>query len=325
MTTVIIPNYNGMKFLPDCIASLKTQTTGEFEILIVDNGSSDGSVGWIKAAADADDRIKLIALPENKGFAGGINEGLRQTDSEYVLLLNNDTVALPDFVKTMENEIERAEDLFAVSAQMIKASDHGLIDSAGDGITWLGWAYQRGIDEETALYQKERDIFSACAGAAIYRKKYLDEIGFFDEMHFAYLEDIDLSWRARLAGYRIIYSPKARVYHLGSATSGSKYNSFKVRLSSRNNIYLHYKNQPFLQLVINFIPLLLGILGKAVFFKRIGFSKEYRAGIREGLENRKKCHRAPAAKKGLITYLSIEWKMIAGMAEYLVSFIKRHI
>lgn len=314
-----------MKFLPDCIASLKTQTTGEFEVLIVDNGSSDGSVEWIKSAAEEDSRIRLIALPENKGFAGGVNEGLCQAHSEYVLLLNNDTIAAHDFVETLENEIRKREDLFAVSAQMIKASDHNLIDSAGDGITWLGWAYQRGIDEKVECHQKEKDIFSACAGAAIYRKKYLDEIGFFDEMHFAYLEDIDISWRARLAGYRIIYSPKAKVYHLGSATSGSKYNSFKVRLSSRNNIYLHYKNQPFLQKVFNFIPLVLGILGKAVFFRKLGYSKDYWDGIKEGIRNRKLCSRAPAARNGLFTYLSIEWKMISGMAEYTFSFIKRHI
>lgn len=324
-TTIIIPNYNGIKFLPDCIASLQKQTVGEFEILIVDNGSSDGSTGWIKKSAEADRRIRLISLPENKGFAGGVNEGLRAADSEYILLLNNDTIAEPDFVEQLEKSISRSDDIFAVSAQMIKASDHTLIDSAGDGITWLGWAYQRGIDEKRELYQTGKNIFSACAGAAIYRKKIMNEIGFFDEMHFAYLEDIDLSWRARLAGYKIIYSPEAKVYHLGSATSGSKYNSFKVRLSSRNNIYLHYKNQPLLQLIINFIPLLLGILGKAVFFKKIGYSKDYWDGIKEGLKNKHKCHRAPAARKGIITYLSIEWMMIKGMAEYTVSFIKRHI
>ena len=93
MTTIIIPNYNGIKFLPDCITSLQKQTVGGFEILIVDNGSSDGSLEWIKQAAESDTRIRLISLPENKGFAGGVNEGLRATDSEYVLLLNNDTVA----------------------------------------------------------------------------------------------------------------------------------------------------------------------------------------------------------------------------------------
>ena len=324
-TTIIIPNYNGIKFLPDCIASLQKQTVGGFEILIVDNGSSDGSLEWIEQAAESDTGIRLISLPENKGFAGGVNEGLRAADSEYVLLLNNDTVAEEDFVEQLEKSISRDDSIFAVSAQMIKASDHSLIDSAGDGITWLGWAYQRGIDEKAELYQKECGVFSACAGAAIYRKKVLDEIGIFDEMHFAYLEDIDLSWRARLAGYRIIYSPAAKVYHLGSATSGSKYNSFKVRLSSRNNIYLHYKNQPLLQLIINFIPLLLGILGKAVFFKKKGYSKEYWDGIKEGLKNKNKCNRAPAARKGLITYLYIEWMMIAGLAEYTVSFLKRHL
>ena len=153
MTTIIIPNYTGIKFLPDCIASLQKQTVGGFEILIVDNGSSDGSLEWIKQAAEADTRIHLISLPENKGFAGGVNEGLRATDSEYVLLLNNDTVAEEDFVEQLEKSISRDESVFAVSAQMIKASDHTLIDSAGDGITWLGWAYQRGIDEKAELYQ----------------------------------------------------------------------------------------------------------------------------------------------------------------------------
>lgn len=325
MITVIIPNFNGMKFLPDCIASLKKQTAGEFEILIVDNGSKDGSLEWIKEEKTKDTRISLIELPENKGFAGGVNAGLRAADSEFVILLNNDTVAEPDFIEKLYERIKDSEDIFAVSAQMIKASDHSLIDSAGDGITWVGWAYQRGIDEKTELYQNEKDVFSACAGAAIYRKKIIDEIGLFDEMHFAYLEDVDLSWRARLAGYRIIYLPSAKVYHLGSATSGSKYNAFKVRLSSRNNIYLHYKNQPTVQLIINFIPLWMGVLGKGVFFKRKGFKKEYWDGVKEGLDSRKECHRAPRAKKGFITYLSIEGKMIAGLMEYTCSFIRRHL
>lgn len=325
MITIIIPNYNGMKFLPDCIESLKKQTAGGFEILIVDNGSRDGSVEWIKKTSASDSRIKLLALPENRGFAGGVNAGLRATDSEFVILLNNDTVAEPDFVGQLEKGIRRSDDIFAVSAQMLKASDHTLIDSAGDGITWLGWAYQRGIDEKAQLYDKEKDVFSACAGAAIYRKDILDEIGYFDEMHFAYLEDIDLSWRARLAGYKIRYLPQARVYHLGSATSGSKYNAFKVRLSARNNIYLHYKNQPAVQLIINFIPLWAGVLVKGVFFKKKGYKQEYWDGVNEGLRNRKNCRRAPKAKKGLVTYLSIEGKMLSGLAEYTISFLKRHI
>ena len=149
MITVIIPNFNGMKFLPDCIASLKKQTAGEFEILIVDNGSKDGSLEWIKEEKTKDTRISLIELPENKGFAGGVNAGLRAVDSEFVILLNNDTVAEPDFIEKLYERIKDSEDIFAVSAQMIKASDHSLIDSAGDGITWVGWAYQRGIDEKT--------------------------------------------------------------------------------------------------------------------------------------------------------------------------------
>ena len=144
-------------------------------------------------------------------------------------------------------------------------------------------------------------------------------------MHFAYLEDIDLSYRAALAGYKIYYEPAARVYHLGSATSGSKYNDFKVRLSARNNIYLHYKNQPTVQLVVNFIPLLIGILGKAAFFKKKGFIKAYNEGIREGLKTKGKCKKAPRARHGILTYLYIEGVMIAGLFEYTVGYIKRHI
>ena len=318
--TIVIPNYNGMKFLPGCIESLDAQTADDFEVLIVDNGSSDGSVEWIKERG-----IRLVELPENKGFAGGVNAGLKVCDTEYVILLNNDTICFNDFVEKLEHTIEMSDKIFAVSALMIKANNHELVDSAGDGISIVGWAYQRGLDENIERHASSRRVFSACAGAAIYRKSILDEIGYFDEMHFAYLEDIDLSYRANLAGYRIYYEPEAKVYHLGSATSGSKYNDFKVRLSSRNNIYLHYKNQPIVQLVINFIPLAVGVLGKAVFFKKMGYSKAYQEGLNEGLKTCKRCRKAPRAKKGIGTYFYIEGVMIVGFFEYLISFIKRHI
>lgn len=339
--------------------ALGRQSVQDFKVLVVDNGSSErfsasdifafmsrshsasqvtslDSQNHALQVMTFDDgheikhithseTLRILQLEENRGFAGGVNAGLKEVDTKYVILLNNDTIVDEHFVEVLEREIEKDEKIFAVSAQMIKASDHELIDSAGDGITLLGWAYQRGIDEDRKLYQKPMSVFSACAGAAIYRKDVLDKIGFFDEMHFAYLEDIDLSWRARLAGYKIKYSPEAKVFHLGSATSGSKYNSFKVKLTSRNNIYLQYKNQPVLQLIINFIPLLLGVLGKAVFFKKMGYEKDYWAGIKEGLETRRQCTKAPHAKYGILSYIAIEWMMIVGMIEYTISFTKRHI
>lgn len=314
-TTVIIPNYNGLHFLEDCLASLR-ESTVPYKLIVVDNGSTDGSIDWL-----VNNGIEHIALESNTGFSHAVNCGIKAAETEFVLLLNNDTVAEPDFIEELEKALTANEDAFAVSAQMIKASDHSLIDSAGDGMSIVGWAYQRGIDEPAENYQKPCEVFSACAGAAIYRRSIMEKIGYFDEMHFAYLEDIDVSWRAQLAGYRVYYEPKAKVYHLGSATSGSKYNDFKVRLTSRNNILLHYKNLSPLQKVVNFIPLECGIIGKAVFFARRGYTKPYWEGIREGRKIRRQCVKAPYAGAA---HLRIEGILIKGFFEYLKSYLGRH-
>lgn len=125
-------------------------------------------------------------------------------------------------------------------------------------------------------------IFSACAGAAIYRKELLEKIGLFDEAHFAYLEDVDVGYRANLYGYRNLFAPDAVVYHAGSAVSGSRHNPFKVELTARNNLYLIYKNMPPLQLLINLPFLLLGILIKGVYFGRKGMGKSYLSGLKKG-------------------------------------------
>lgn len=140
---------------------------------------------------------------------------------------------------------------------------------------------------QSPITKKYDEIFTACAGAAIYRRSVFDEIGYFDENHFAYLEDIDIGYRARIYGYYNMYCPTALVYHVGSGTSGSKYNSFKVKLAARNNLYLNYKNMPALQLVLNFIPLAIGYFVKYLFFCKIGFGKDYKEGFIEGLQTAK--------------------------------------
>ena len=139
--------------------------------------------------------------------------------------------------------------------------------------------YQRGVGRSCAKYNRACRVFSACAGAAIYRREVFEEIGYFDEMHFAYLEDLDVGYRARIAGYDNIYCPTAMVCHVGSGTSGSKYNPFKVKLAARNNIYLNYKNMPLLQLAVNLLPILLGMGLKYMFFKKKGFGRDYAAGV----------------------------------------------
>ena len=208
---------------------------------------------------------------------------------------------------------------------MIQLCNRELMDDAGDMYSLLGWAYQRGVGRSSAKYNRACRIFSACAGAAIYRREVFDEIGYFDEMHFAYLEDLDVGYRARIAGYDNIYCPTAMVYHVGSGTSGSKYNPFKVKLAARNNIYLNYKNMPLLQLAVNLVPILLGMGLKYMFFKKKGFGRDYAAGVKEGLATAKKCRKVPYSRERLKNYLAIEWELITGTLIYVYEFAARQI
>ena len=164
----------------------------------------------------------------------------------YVILLNNDTEVEYGFVKALENALESGKKAFSVSAKMIDLYHPDIIDGTGDLYCALGWAFALGKGKSVkGNYEKPAEIFSACGGAVIYKKAILDEIGNFDENHFAYLEDCDLGYRAQIFGYRNYYTPDAVVRHAGSGVSGSRHNEFKVNLSSQNSIYLIYKNMPF--------------------------------------------------------------------------------
>jgi GT2 family glycosyltransferase len=317
--TVIIPNYNGMKYLPACMEALKHQTVNCFRTLVIENASTDGSEEWLSENA-----VPYIREEKNLGFAGGVNAGIRETETPYVILLNNDTEVFPDFVEQLLKAIEKSERIFSVSSLMLKAGKKDLTDDAGDGMNLFGWAYQIGIDEPAAGFRRSRNVFSACGGAAIYRRSVFREIGLFDEAHFAYLEDTDIGWRAKLCGYVNRYCPKAKVYHYGSATSGSRYNDFKVHLAARNNIYLHYKNQSGLQLLFNLPWLSAGIVIKFVFFTSRGFLIPYLSGVAEGFTTLSRVKRRDFSVILPSRVLSAEWEMIAGTFEYVFRYILRH-
>lgn len=317
-TTIIIPNYNGLSFMEPCFESLKEQTVRDFKVLVVDNGSTDGSVEWLK-----EHRVPSIFLKENTGFSGAVNTGIRAADTTYVLLLNNDTRVEPGFVAAMERAMDQSPKIFSVSSRMIQMYHPELLDDAGDMYSILGWAYQRGVGRSVNLYQKSCRVFSACAGAAIYRRAVFDEIGLFDELHFAYLEDIDVGWRAKLYGYDNVYCPDAAVYHVGSGTSGSRYNSFKVRLAARNCIYLNYKNMPGWQILLNAPFLLAGIFVKYLFFVKNGFGGDYVSGLKEGIRTRKQCRRVPGLLKRFGAELKVQFEMICGTGLYVYEFLRR--
>lgn len=305
-----------------CLASLKKQTYKDYQILVVDNASTDGSVEYVKEHYP---EIEVIALKKNYGFSKAVNVGIRRSTTPYVILLNNDTTADPYYIEEMVRTIEKSPRIFSVSSKMIQMYHPELIDSAGDLYTLTGWGVCRGVGRPVSNYTETDEVFSACAGAAIYRRQVFQKIGLFDEKHFAYLEDIDVGYRARIFGYRNLYCPTALVYHVGSGTSGSKYNSFKVRLSARNNIYLNYKNMPLLQLMVNFLPLFAGYVLKYAFFIKIGFGKDYKDGILEGLRTRKTLRKVPFRMMRLRHYMRIEKDLIQYTFSYAKDWFTRKI
>lgn len=316
--TVIIPNYNGLQFMEPCLKALEGQNYKEFDLLVVDNGSQDGSGEWLRERG-----IPTLFLGENTGFSGAVNAGIRAVSTPYVILLNNDTEPLPDYVGELVRCLDRFPEVFSASSKMIQLYHKDLMDDAGDMYSVLGWAYQRGVGQPSSGYQRACQVFAACAGAAIYRREVFEEIGYFDESHFAYLEDIDVGYRARIYGYRNVYCPTAKVYHVGSGTSGSKYNSFKVRLAARNNLYLNYKNMPLPQLILNAVPIGMGMAVKYGFFKKLGFAEDYREGVREGFATLKQCRKVPYRPEHLKNYVQIQLELIWGTFLYIWEFGKR--
>ena len=308
--SVIIPNYNGMAYLEGVLSSLEQQEFQNFETILVDNGSSDGSVAFTMGNYPW---VHIIELPDNFGFSRAVNEGIYAARAPYVLLLNNDTEVDRYFVGEMLAAIKRHRRAFSCSARMICYHDRDKLDDAGNYYSALGWAFARGKGKDVHSCESEDKIFTSCAGAAIYRKKIFEKIGYFDEEHFAYLEDIDVGYRARINGYENWYAPKAIVYHIGSGTSGSRYNHFKTRYSSRNNIYLIYKNMPLLQIILNLPFLAAGFLIKFLFFAVKGMGKEYLAGIKNGFSISHKGRKVPFSMKHLPNYARIQlelWKNI---------------
>lgn len=255
-TTVIIPNYNGIDYLENCLRSLESSFTDKapaFEVCIVDNGSVDGSP---EMAEQLFPWTQIIRFPENRGFCAAINEGITRARTPYVFLLNNDTTVDPACIRRLERRMDNDPRLFSAAAKMLSMKNPDIMDGAGDRYNALGWAFAIGKGRPSTDYNTPMLIFSASAGAALYRKEYLQKTGLLDELHFAYLEDVDLGYRARILGYSNAYEPTAKVYHAGSATTGSRYNPFKITHSSRNNIYLIYKNMPLFQLILN-LPFLI--------------------------------------------------------------------
>ncbi|MHA6532780.1 glycosyltransferase family 2 protein [Paenibacillus sp. BAC0078] len=319
-STIIIPNYNGLSYLDNCLRALLDEIDCELdEVVVVDNASTDQSIDFIKENYPF---VKVILLEDNFGFSKAVNTGIKSSDSKYVVLLNNDTEVRENWLTNLLETIESDIDIFSVSSKMIRMNNKDIIDDAGDCLTVLGWAFKRGDGKSIECYNEREEIFSSCAGAAIYRRSIFGEIGMFDDAFFAYLEDVDVSYRAKVHGYKNYYCPKAEVYHIGSATSGNGQNglnSFKVSLSARNNVYLIYKNMPLIQIVINSPFLLVGFIWKLYVYNRLGFRSEYFKGTVNGIFSLKKVKRVKHKIRFMKNYFTIQYQLIVNTFHYYFS------
>ena len=236
---VIVPNWNGTHLLPDCLDSLARQTFRGFHTLVVDNGSSDGSLALL---AERYPWANVVAFERNLGFARAVNEGISRTDSELIALLNNDTEVEPRWLQELTEALDAHADAGTAASKILLFDRRDTLHSAGDGYRVDGVPVNRGVwQQDDGRFDGDVYIFGACAGGALYRRSMLDDIGLFDESLVAYCEDVDLSFRAQLAGYRCVFAPNARLYHRLSATGGGPLASYYC---GRNFITVLFKNMP---------------------------------------------------------------------------------
>ena len=319
--SIIIPNYNGSEYLKGCLDSLQNQTMQDFDICVVDDASTEPSQADLVYSYP---RARFIERDTNGGFAAAVNTGIKATSAPYIILLNNDTTVASDFVEKLYKAIEPRPSCFSVQAKLVSMFNQTLIDDAGDFYSTLGWAFARGKGRSVADFIFRGNIFAACAGAAIYRRQGFEEFGLFDELHYCYLEDIDIGYRAKLYGFYNFYEPTAICYHAGSASSGSQYNEFKVKLSARNAIYLAYKNQPVWQKVVNAPSMWLGRQIKRSFFTKKGLLKAFNDGVKEGKDLIKTSeameHKVNFTPKMHSRSFEIEWEMFVGTLRRIFNF-----
>jgi len=273
--SIIIPNWNGIKFLKICLDSIKKQTYNNYEVIIVDNGSTDNSILFIKKHYPW---VKLIKLDKNIGFSPAVNLGIKSSNGELIALINNDLEMDINWLKIISDSADKYPEYGFFACKMLDFKHRNLIDSCGDAMSWSGRSWKLYEFETTSKITENYPVFGACAGAAVYRKKMLDKIGLFDEDFFAYLEDVDLDFRAQLAGYKCLFIANAIVYHIGSGTSGKR-SGFSFELMIKNHYHLIYKNFPTIKLFSSLPKLLYSELRLFIAAIKYKFLINYLRGL----------------------------------------------
>ncbi len=271
LISVVIPAHNGRDLLKSCLDSLFDQTEKDFETIVVDNGSTDGTREFLEAEFP---QVRASYYEEKLGFARAANIGLSQTRAtDYISLLNQDTVVAPNWLAALKARLETDSSLGSCASKMMDYDHRNILDGAGDVYLSNGYAYRLGWSlRDAPEFQKSYRVFGACGGAALYRKTMLDEIGWFDEDLMMYYEDVDLSFRAQIYGYQCEFVPEARIYHIGSAPKDGEHsqNNPKILyLLARNSLFVVLKNYPLMALIRNAHRIILSrILFARAYYKQ---------------------------------------------------------
>jgi GT2 family glycosyltransferase len=266
--TIVIVNWNGGQFLERCLTALMDQTVKAQEIILLDNASSDGSLEIVRRFPF----VRLIALDQNSGFARGNNLAIKAAseESEWIALINPDAFAEPRWLEALLAAVGSNQGFDVFGSKLLNAADPLLLDGAGDAYHVSGriWRMGHGMPVSAGT-EHEREIFSPCAAAAIYRRSTLHEVGGFDEDYFCYVEDVDFSFRLRLAGHRCLYVPQSMAHHVGSGTAGGQHSDFAVYHGHRNLVWTFVKDMPgILFWLLLPLHLLLNLVTVGVFMAR---------------------------------------------------------
>ena len=239
LVSVVIPNWNGAHHLPTCLDALRAQTYSNAEVIVADNGSDDGSLEMLRQDYP---EVRVLALGENRGFTGACNAGIEAARGEFVVLLNNDTQAEPGWLAAVVDAFQRHPEAGMIASKMLLFDRRDTLHTAGDYYRLDGIPGNRGVwQPDDGAYSHEAYVFGACGGSAAYRREMLDQVGTLDDDFYFSCEDVDLAWRAQLAGWRCVYTPGAVVYHKLAATGGGPTASY---YDGRNFLYVIAKNYP---------------------------------------------------------------------------------
>ena len=318
--SVIVLNWNGRHFLEACLEALRRQTFRDFETILVDNGSSDGSVEYVCTNFP---EVRVLALPDNRGFAGGNIAGYEQATGNLIVLLNNDTEAHPNWLAEIRNASLSYPQSGSFASKMMYFDDRNRVENCGFDVGIEGATVDLGRDQgDGPQWSKPREVFGACAGAAAYRRTMLEEVGFLDNDFFMTYEDVDLSFRAQLRGYSCVYVPGAIVYHRYRATN-DKLPHRQVYYSQRNIEYVWAKNMPFALMLRSAPWRLLYELGAAIYFVRVGAGAAFLRGKwavlrdfplllrkRREIQRKRTARNAEIQRKLCNSIFGIKWKKL---------------